>query len=268
MKDAAEAVEDASNSRAFVLAARTGFAVSGILHVLIGAIAIQLAFGKAPKADQSGAMGELATQPAGYILLWLGTAACVALALWQFSEAVFGYRRMKTNAKLGKKLSAGVQGIVFLALALTFASFAAGQGKNSGKTTSDTSVQIMKAPLGPQLLVAAGAVIAIVGIVFVARGILLSFTKQLDMPASKALRLAVTVLGVVGYVAKGIALFLVGLLFVVTTLQARPEESTGLDGALRAVREQPYGVYLLTPIGVGLVCYGLYQIAKSRFARM
>ncbi len=80
--------------------------------------------------------------------------------------------------------------------------------------------------------------------------------------------MAVTVLGVVGYVAKGIALFLVGLLFIVTTLQARPEESTGLDGALRAVREQPYGVYLLTLVGAGLICYGFYQIAKSKFVRM
>ena len=251
-----------------MVAARTGFTVSGILHVLIGAIAIQLAFGKAPKADQSGAMGELATQPAGHILLWLGTAACVALALWQLSELVFGYKHLKKKTMLRKKLSAGGQGIVFLALALTFASFAAGQGKNSGKTTSDSSVQIMKAPLGPQLLVTVGAAIAIVGIVFVARGILASFTKQLDMPASKTLRLTITVLGVVGYVAKGIALFLVGLLFIVTTLRAHPEESTGLDGALRAVREQPYGVYLLTLLGVGLVCYGLHQIAKSRFARM
>ena len=268
MKDAADAVEDASNSRVFVVAARTGFTVSGILHVLIGAIAIQLAFGKAPKADQGGAMGELATQPAGYILLWLGTAACVALALWQLSEVVFGYRGLKKKTKLVKKLSAAGQGIVFLALAVAFGSFAAGAGKNSGKATSDLSVQVMKAPLGPQLLVAVGAVIAVVGIVFVARGILRSFTKQLNMPESKTLRLAITVLGVLGYAAKGIALFLVGLLFIVTTLQSRPDKSTGLDGALRAVRGQPYGLYLLTLIGVGLVCYGFYQIARSRFARM
>ncbi|GAA1496549.1 DUF1206 domain-containing protein [Paeniglutamicibacter kerguelensis] len=268
LKGAADAVEDASNSRVFVVAARTGFTVSGILHVLIGIIAIQLAFGKAREADQGGAMGELAAQPAGHILLWMGAAACAALGLWQLSEVVFGYRNLKKKTMLQKKLSAAGQGLVFLVLAVAFASFAAGQGKDSGETTSDSSIQIMKAPFGPQLLIAVGVVVAVVGIVFAVRGMLASFTKQLDMPASKTLRMVVTILGVVGYVAKGIALFLVGLLFIVTTMQASPEESTGLDGALKAVREQPYGLYLLTLVGAGLICYGFYQIAKSKFVRM
>ncbi len=41
LKGAANAVEEASNSRALVIAARAGFAVSGLLHVLIGSVAIQ-----------------------------------------------------------------------------------------------------------------------------------------------------------------------------------------------------------------------------------
>ncbi|MCE3291602.1 MAG: hypothetical protein K0Q84_539, partial [Arthrobacter sp.] len=50
LKGAANAVEDASNSRAFVIAARAGFAVSGLLHLLIGSVAIQLALVKAGPA--------------------------------------------------------------------------------------------------------------------------------------------------------------------------------------------------------------------------
>lgn len=268
LKGAADAVEDASNSRAFVVAARAGFAMSGILHVLLGIIAIQLAFGKSREADQGGAMDELAHQPAGYLLLWIGAAACVALGLWQLSEVVFGYRGLRKKTMLLKKLSAAGQGLVFLALAAAFASFAAGRGKDSGEATSDSSIQVMKMPFGPQLLIAVGVGIAVVGIVFAVRGILASFTKQLDMPESKALRMVIVILGVVGYAAKGIALFLVGLLVIVATLKANPEESTGLDGALKAVREQPYGLYLLTLVGVGLMSYGFYQIVKSKFVRM
>lgn len=89
LKDAANAVEDASNSRALVIAARAGFAVSGLLHLLIGFVAIQLALGKAGQADQAGAVAQLAAQPQGLLLLWTGFAACVALALWQTSNAVF-----------------------------------------------------------------------------------------------------------------------------------------------------------------------------------
>ncbi|PYI65245.1 hypothetical protein CVV68_19150 [Arthrobacter livingstonensis] len=267
-KDLKDAAANASNSRVFVLAARTGFAVSGCLHILIGAIAVQLAFGKAKEADQGGAMAQLAKQPAGAFLLWIGFAACAALALWQLSEVVFGHRQLKPASKLGKKLSAAGQGVVFVALAVLFASFGLGGGKNSGQSTSDATAQIMKAPLGPPLLIVIGVAIAVVGIVFGVRGINRSFKKKLVLPASPAGRSIITYLGVAGFLAKGIALLLVGLLFIIATIQARPKESTGLDGALKAVREQPYGIYLLTLIGAGLICYGLYQITKARFAKM
>ncbi len=260
--------QDASNSRVFIIAARAGFAVSGLLHILIGAIAIQLAFGKTGQADQSGAIAQLAKQPAGVFLLWIAFTACVALALWQLSEAVFGYRQLESKKKLWKKLSAAGQAVVFVAIAVTFTSFALGRGKNSGQSTSDATAQIMKAPAGPLLLIAIGVGLAAVGIVFGVRGINRSFKKQLLLPTSGTARSIITAVGMIGYVAKGIALLLVGVLFIVATIQARPQESTGLDGALKAVREQPYGPYLLTLIGTGLVCYGIYQLTKARFAQM
>lgn len=268
LKDAAAAAEDVSNSRTFVIAARTGFAVSGILHILIGAIAIRLAFGGGGEADQGGAMAQLAMQPGGAILLWIAAIACAALALWQVSEVVFGYGQLDSKAKLGKKLSAAGQAVVFLALAVAFASFALGSGKDSGQSTSDASAQILKAPAGPLLLIVIGVAVATVGITFGIRGINRSFKKVLSLPASGTARSVATFLGMVGYLAKGIVLFLVGLLFVIATVESRPNESTGLDGALKAVREQPFGIYLLTLIGAGLICYGLYQIIKARFVRM
>ena len=92
LKDAANAVEDASNSRAFVIAARAGFAVSGLLHLLIGSVAIQLALvkaGPAGPADQAGAVAQLARPPRGRLLLWAGFAASVAQALWETSNPLF-----------------------------------------------------------------------------------------------------------------------------------------------------------------------------------
>lgn len=77
-----------------------------------------------------------------------------------------------------------------------------------------------------------------------------------------------TALGVTGYLAKGIVLLLTGLLVVVATLQAQPEESTGLDGGLKALRDQPFGIYLLGAVGAGLICYGLYMAVRARLAKM
>lgn len=270
LRQAADAAEDATNSRALELFARAGFAASGVLHFLVGLIAIRLATGGSGSADFSGAVSELASQPAGPFLLWGSFAACAALAIWQASDAIFDYGHLPTKQKAGKKLKAAVQALVFAGLALTLASFAmgTGSGADNQKSASDLTVNLMKAPAGVALLVLVGVGIAVTGVIYGVRGIKKSFEKHLMMPSDPRARTAVTVLGVAGYVAKGIVLFLTGLLIAIATLGAHPEESTGLDGGLKALRDQPFGVYLLAAVGAGLICYGIYMVVRARLANM
>ncbi|WP_091326966.1 DUF1206 domain-containing protein [Arthrobacter sp. cf158] len=263
MRKAADVAEDAANSRSFEIVARAGYAVSGLLHVLIGAIALQLAFGRVGEADVSGAVASLASQPAGPFLLWACFAACAALAVWQLSNALLGYKRDSDN-KLGKRLSAVGQAIVFAALATTITSFIVGKGQNSRESTTDVTVTLMKAPFGVFLLVAIGAGIAITGIVFAVRGFRQTFKKDISLSSARTVRKFQLGVGVVGYIAKGIALFLVGLLVVIAAVRAQPEQSTGLDGSLKALKEQPYGPYLLAAVAVGLIAYGLFLMVKAK----
>jgi len=74
-------------------------------------------------------------------------------------------------------------------------------------------------------------------------------------------------LALAGYVAKGIALGIVGVLFVVAGARQQPNKATGLDGALRTLREQPFGGVLLTLVALGLAAYGLYSFARAKRAR-
>lgn len=270
MKQAVDAAEDVTNSRTLELLARAGFAASGILHLLVGAIAIRLAFGGTGNADFSGAVAELATQPAGPFLLWASFAACAGLALWQVSDAIFDYNHLPTKEKAGKKAKAGAQALVFTGLALTLMSFATGTGAggDNQKTATDLTLTLIKAPGGVALLVLLGAAIAVTGVIYGIRGLKKSFEKHLVMPASPSARTAVTVLGVAGYVAKGTVLLLAGLLIAVATLQAHPEESTGLDGGLRALRDQPFGAYLLAAVGAGLICYGVFMMVRAKLGKM
>jgi hypothetical protein len=268
LNDAADVAEDVTNSKPLEIAARAGFAVSGLLHFLIGLVAIRLAMGGQGQADVSGAVEELAGQPAGPLLLWTSFAACVALAIWQASDAIFDFGHLPTKKKVGKKLKAALQAVVYAFFALTLASVATGAGSNNRESTSDMTVNLMKAPGGVALLVVIGAAVAVTGIVYAIRGFRKSFLKYLRMPAQKQARTAVTVIGVVGYVAKGVALLLVGLLIIIATVTAHPEQSTGLDGSLKAQREQPFGVYLLAAVGAGLICYGIYMAVRAKLAKM
>jgi hypothetical protein len=270
LKQAADAAEDVTNSRTLELLARAGFAASGILHLLVGTIAIRLAMGGTGNADFSGAVAELATQPAGPFLLWASFAACAALALWQASDAIFDYNHLPTKEKAGKKAKAAAQAVVYAGLALTLVSFARGTGSggDNQQKASDFTASLISAPGGVALLVLLGAGIAGAGVAYGIRGVRKSFVKQLALPASPAARTTVTGLGVAGYMAKGVVLLLTGLLIAIATLKAHPEQSTGLDGALRALRDQPFGLYVLVAVGAGLICYGVYSIVRARLAKM
>ena len=71
-----------------------------------------------------------------------------------------------------------------------------------------------------------------------------------------------------GYAAKGVALGIVGALFVLAAVHANPEEASGLDGALQTLRDAPAGPVLLLAVALGLVAFGVYCGVRSRFGRL
>ncbi|MFC0454997.1 DUF1206 domain-containing protein [Arthrobacter liuii] len=270
MKQVVDKAEDVTNSRILEVLARSGFVASGILHLLLGASSIRLAVGGTGNADFSGAVAELATMPVGPFLLWGSFAACAALSLWQAGDAIFDFNHQATKTKVKNKAKATLQAIVYAVLALTLWHFAMGTGTggDNRKATSDFTIAMMQAPGGVALLVLIGVAVAVTGVVYGIRGPKKSFEKQLRMPAPGPARTAVTALGVAGYLAKGTVLLLAGLLIAVATIKEHPEDSTGLDGGLRALRDQPLGPLLLAAVGAGLVCYGAYMIMRARLAKM
>src|SRR5690554_7681569 len=84
-RSAASRLQD---NRAFQFAARAGFAVNGLLHLLIGGIALGVAFGSGGEADQGGALQGLASTPGGVFVLWVVAIGLIALGLFQVLETV------------------------------------------------------------------------------------------------------------------------------------------------------------------------------------
>ena len=102
---------------------------------------------------------------------------------------------------------------------------------------------------------------------FIVRGIMRAFEKNLDLPIGKAGR-GIVAFGVVGYIAKGIAVGVAGILFIVAAVSHDPETAGGLDAALRALTTLPFGTVILWIVGAGLVIYGLFCFARARYAKM
>lgn len=268
ISEAADAIEEASDTRALDVVARSGFAVMALLHIIVGAIAIALAFGQPGQAEASGAIEQLGANPWGPAVLWSCVVACTGLALWQLSEATLRARHLPGTKRLGKLISSGFLTIAYGSVGLSFAGFAVGIRADSGDTTRDFSTALMDAPLGLPVLVAVGLAVMGVGVYFVVKGLRRGFKEELFRFEGTRRGKLIDSLGVTGHVAKGIALNLVGLLFVIAAGKRSPEESTGLDGSLKALRDHPFGPYLLVAIGAGFICYGVFALVRARFGRM
>ena len=71
--------------------ARAGLAARGVTYVIIGWIAVQVAFGRSrQQADRTGALHSISSTPVGDALLWLLVIGFIGMALWQLSEALYG----------------------------------------------------------------------------------------------------------------------------------------------------------------------------------
>ena len=267
--EAADAAEAASNSPVLDVVARAGFAVMAVLHIIIGAIAIALVFGAPGQAEPSGAIAQLAANPWwGPVLMWAGFIGCAGLSLWQLSEATLRARHLPRGERLGKLVSSGFLSIAYGSVGLSFAGFALGQGGDSGDSARDLSTALVQSPVGVPVLVGLGLTIIGIGVYFIVKGLGKRFKDELHhFEGSRRGRL-ISALGVAGHAAKGTALILTGLLFVVAAVTNDPGSSTGLDGSLKALLEQPYGGMLLLAIGAGFIAYGVFALVRSRFGRM
>ena len=114
---------EASNSTVLQLLARLGFAVNGLLHILIGVIAITVAIGAGGgSADQSGALGQLASSPGGVFLLWTVVVGLFALGLWLIISAFI--MRGDPKRKWSRRLTNLAKAIVYFAIGATALTFA------------------------------------------------------------------------------------------------------------------------------------------------
>ena len=250
----------AERSRAADWVEGVGQLANGIVHLIIGGIALSVALGAGGSADQSGAMRALRQTPLGGIALWAVGIALLGLALHAAVTAVAASRREWKDA-----VRAGGRAIAYAVVGATALVYAVGGSSDSEEGTESLSAELMANPLGLWLVGAIGLAIAGIGVTFVVRGVRLKFRKDVAPPAR--FRRLVDVLGAGGYVAKGIAVIIVGALFVIAAARHDPEQAGGLDGALQSLTTVPGGVFALVAIAVGLMVYGLYCFARGAWSR-
>ncbi|MEO8973383.1 MAG: DUF1206 domain-containing protein, partial [Ktedonobacteraceae bacterium] len=88
--EAERSTRNAATSPVMVMLARLGYAIKGVLYIIIGVLAAFLGFGHGGSAtDQRGALGAISALPFGKFLLVIVTIGLFAFGLWSIIQAVF-----------------------------------------------------------------------------------------------------------------------------------------------------------------------------------
>jgi hypothetical protein len=265
---AGAAIEIAQNS-VFERFARAGYVVSGLLHIIIGYLAIRIALGSwGGSADQSGALAAVSAKPGGILALWAGVIALLIMALWRLTETALGRstdpKSQGTMSEIVDRAKAFALAVVYCGFAYSTLGFARSSGQSTGDQNSGLSARLMQTACGTAILIIGGVIIVAVGGYHIYKGASHNFLDDLKGTSSDLVRR----LGLIGYVAKGLVIVGAGVLVIIAASLSKPDKATGLDGALKTLGAQPYGSLLLIFAALGIISYGLYSFAMARYTKM
>jgi hypothetical protein len=246
---------------------KLGMACAGLLHVLVGFLAIQLALGAGGEAtDRTGALHEIAQQSWGAALLVVLAIGFAGYALWRFTVAVIG-EKIETNDDFGwgKRLWYAARGGFYAFLCYTTVALIA--GSRSGSSNEKKQAEAMfDWPAGRWIVGAIGLGLIGWGLGSAYRAVSRNFKDDLhtERMSARAERWATRV-GVIGFLARAVVFSLVGVFIVRAAVQYDPREAIGLDGALQKLAHQTFGPLLLGVVAAGLVAFGLFYFVRALY---
>jgi hypothetical protein len=255
--------------------ARLGLAARGLIYVMVGYFALQIAFGHSSRqASRNGAFHAIASKSWGPALLWLLAIGFFGYALWRLTEAIWGHSDEDSGAKkAGKRAFSLFRAVVYAFAGYSAASLAMGGNSGSGgggsnKQAQSGTARLLKESYGVPLVIIIGIAFIVGGAILAYRGYKTKFEKKLKTEQmSERTRKIVEKVGMFGMIARGTVAALIGIFLIEAAVTFDPKKAKGLDGSLRTLAQSGWGKFLLVLVALGLIAFGIYSFAEARYRR-
>jgi hypothetical protein len=274
VQKAERGARNAATGKWMTMLARCGYAAKGVVYLLIGGIAAQVAIGAGGAVtDQKGVLHTIIAHPFGHFLLGIAAVGLFGFALWCFIQAVFDTEGKGTTAKgLIARIGYAAVGITYAALAYGAFQLVVGSGsggKGSNTSTQDGTALLLKQPFGPVLVIIVGLLVLAVACYLFYTAYAAKFQAQLNVATLSAqVKKVIIAVGRAGYAALGVVTSIIGIFLIVAAFQNNASQAKGLDGALQELAHQRFGQVLLGVVAVGLFAYGVYSLVEARYRRV
>lgn len=249
---------------------RAGWLAKGIVYIMAGVLAIIVALKASgwsnpstPAANQeaspTGAIKTVAQSTGGPLLLWILAIGLFVYAAWRVVSALLPGSADAHG--LAKRVGYFVSAIIYTALG--FSAIALSHSKatspDGNQKVTDITAKIMSHTAGRLLVGVIAAVVIGVGIYRLMKGVKQDVGDELDLSGMNQKRARLTrKLGSIGEIGRGIGIGLIGFFLLRAAVKYNAAEATGLDGALRRLATQSWGVLVVAIVGIGFLAYGLF----------
>lgn len=253
------------------LLARTGFAARGLVYILIGWFALDVAVNGGKLIDNEGALGTLSTAPMGRVLIAICAIGFLGYAFWRLTEAITDPERRARDFK-GRIERTGyaMSGITHIFLATAAARLALQQrpvhdGSPGDENAQGWSAWLLEQPGGSFLLILAGLVLFAIAAAQALKAYKAEF-QELNgtVPVPHYVRW----IGRSGYAARALIFALIGWFLVSAASNRDAARAGGLGEALEQLREQDEGAALLGVVAIGLFLFGIFSLVEARYRRI
>jgi hypothetical protein len=253
--------------------ARCGFLAEGAMYLLLGGFALVAStFPSQRPQGYLGAMHRLDELPWGSVMLVALLAGLTAFAAWKLIQAAFDpeHRDERLSgkrllARLGHLCSAVIQSVLIGGAAWQL--LLARGATDRGRTMAQWITWAMQQPLGRWAVAFIGIGIAVFGFFQIYRVVTVSIGRRIGLMGLEQHHLLAAI-SLFGVLTRGAVFGLIGVLLSVTAWRFHAERAQGLLAALYALREQVDGSWLLGVVALGLMAYGVFQLAKARYCHI
>ncbi len=258
-------------SKALVRLGRLGYGVKGIVYIVMGLLALAASFGISTKSpDTQGALVTIGQAPFGIISLIIISVGLLGYTAWRLvSAATDAERKGDTPTGLGLRLGSAARGLAYGGLALWTLRYLFSDDPDHSDHAHTITDQVLEFPGGRWVVIAVGLGFLGYAIYQIYRALSEKFLDHLSLagcePETQA---GVCAVGKFGIIARAVVFGMIGILIVTAGWTYDPAKAGGIRDSLYAIARQPTGEILLKIVALGLMAFGVFQIATARFRIM